>query len=118
MLDAAGIGELVIIVIAAVGGKIGSVMLVGRLTGLDTRTAAALAALLNTRGLTELVILHIGLTTGLIGTGLYSLLVVMALTTTAMTEPLLRWIDVSRNPIREPGSASLGGVVVDRAVMD
>ncbi|MFF5037570.1 cation:proton antiporter [Nocardia salmonicida] len=90
MLDIAGIGELVIIVVAAVGGKIGAVMLAGRLTRLDKRTSAALAALLNTRGLTELVVLHIGLTTGLIGTGLYSLLVVMALVTTAMTEPLLQ----------------------------
>ncbi|MFI7524502.1 cation:proton antiporter [Nocardia salmonicida] len=90
MVDTTGLAELLVIVVAAVGGKIGSVMLVGRMTGLQTRSAAALAALLNTRGLTELVILHVGLTVGLIGADLYSLLVVMALVTTAMTAPLLR----------------------------
>ncbi|MFE7802117.1 hypothetical protein [Nocardia sp. NPDC057440] len=46
----------------------------GRLAGMDAQSAAAVTTLLNTRGLTELVILHIGLTTGLIGPDLYSLL--------------------------------------------
>ncbi|MFF2088508.1 cation:proton antiporter [Nocardia sp. NPDC058176] len=115
MIDTTGVGELVIIVLAAVGGKIGSVMLACRLTGLDTRTSAALAALLNTRGLTELVILHIGLTAGLIGTGLYSLLVVMALVTTAMTEPLLRWIKVPRTVTHDMNTAGRRGMVVKAA---
>ncbi|MGW5569659.1 cation:proton antiporter [Nocardia thailandica] len=94
MLDTTGVGELAVVLAAAVGAKIAGVVVVGRLAGLDTRTAAALAALLNTRGLTELVILHVGLTVGLLTTGLYSLLVTMALVTTAMTAPLLRWISL------------------------
>ncbi|MGW6728781.1 cation:proton antiporter [Nocardia sp. NPDC055029] len=88
-VDATGVGELAVIVGAAVAAKLGSGVLAGRLVGLDSRSAAAVAVLLNTRGLTELVILHVGLTVGLLSTGLYSLLVVMALVTTAMTTPLL-----------------------------
>jgi Kef-type K+ transport system membrane component KefB len=118
MLDAAGIGELAVIVLAAVGGKVGGVMLVGRLTGLDIRSAAALAALLNTRGLTELVILHIGLTIGLIDTGLYSLLVVMALVTTGMTEPLLRWINLPRTAIQDSHDAERDDIAPQRARVD
>ncbi|MGW5569844.1 cation:proton antiporter domain-containing protein [Nocardia thailandica] len=53
MLDSTGVGELAVVLAAAVGAKIASAVVAGRLAGLDTRTAAALAALLNTRGLTD-----------------------------------------------------------------
>ncbi|MGN2642389.1 cation:proton antiporter [Nocardia takedensis] len=91
--DRTGIIELAVIVAAAVGGKLGGAYLAGRVGGLDSATASTVAVLLNTRGLTELVILHIGYTLGLLDTGLYSLLVVMALITTAMTAPTLRLLD-------------------------
>lgn len=93
-IDRAATGELVVIMVVAIAGKLGSVYVAGRLTGLSSRSAAALAALLNTRGLTELVILNVGLSTGLIGPQLYSVLVVMASVTTAMTAPLLRLLGV------------------------
>ncbi|MGN2638539.1 cation:proton antiporter [Nocardia takedensis] len=91
--DRTGIIELVLIVAAAVGGKLGGAYLAARVGGLDSATASVVAVLLNTRGLTELVILHIGYTLGLLDTGLYSMLVVMALLTTAMTAPTLRLLD-------------------------
>jgi Kef-type K+ transport system membrane component KefB len=47
---------------------------------------------MNTRGLTEIVVLTIGVRTGILDQQLYSLLVVMALITTAMTGPLLSLI--------------------------
>lgn len=94
-LDATAVGELMVIVAAAVAGKVGSVYAVGRMAGLSSPTAAAVAALLNTRGLTELVILNVGLSVGLIAGPLYSLLVVMALVTTAMTSPMLRLVGVT-----------------------
>ncbi|WP_227980658.1 cation:proton antiporter [Nocardia spumae] len=97
-VDSTAIGELVAIIVVAVVGKVCSVYAAGRMTGMDSRPAAAVAALLNTRGLTELVILNVGLTTGLIGTQLYSLLVVMALVTTASTAPMLRLLGMSRGP--------------------
>ncbi|WP_084526521.1 cation:proton antiporter [Nocardia vaccinii] len=98
-IDSTAIGELVVIIAAAVLGKVGSVYVAGRLTGMPARPAAAVAALLNTRGLTELVILSVGLTTGLIGPQLYSLLVVMALVTTASTAPILRLLGTARGPV-------------------
>ncbi len=97
-IDSTAIGELVVIIAAAVLGKVGSVYVAGRLTGMSARPAAAVAALLNTRGLTELVILSVGLSTGLIGPRLYSLLVVMALVTTASTAPILRLLGTARGP--------------------
>lgn len=93
-IDRAGVAELLAILLAALAGKLGGTFLAARLTGIDARSAGALAALLNTRGLTELIILNVGLTTGLIGVQLYSMLVVMALVTTAMTAPLLRVLEV------------------------
>ena len=50
----------------------------------------ALGALLNTRGLVELVVLNIGLESGLLPLPLFAMLMLMALVTTAMTSPLLR----------------------------
>ncbi|MEV0295457.1 cation:proton antiporter [Nocardia sp. NPDC050710] len=101
-IDRTAVGELVAIVAVAVLGKLGSVYVAGRTTGLEPRSAAAVAALLNTRGLTELVILNVGLSLGLISAHLYSLLVVMALVTTAMTAPLMRLIGVAEPPAVDP----------------
>ncbi|MGW2086502.1 cation:proton antiporter [Streptomyces sp. NPDC001880] len=85
----AEITELAAVLLVAVVGKFGGTYLGARSSGLPARPAAALSALMNTRGLTELVILGVGLQAGLLDGGLYSLLVVMALVTTAMTGPLL-----------------------------
>ncbi|MBF6205634.1 MULTISPECIES: cation:proton antiporter [Nocardia] len=95
-LDRAGVVEFVAIMFAALVGKLGGTYVAARCGGIDRVESAALAALMNTRGLTELVILNIGLTIGVIGQQLYSLLVIMALVTTAMTAPLLRICGVTR----------------------
>ncbi|WP_338767661.1 cation:proton antiporter [Nocardia vulneris] len=108
-LDKAGIAELLVILLAALAGKLGGTYAAARCTGIDRRSAAGLASLMNTRGLTELIILTIGLSTGLIGVQLYSILVVMALVTTAMTAPLLRLFGVTGRPT-EPAPATGDGV--------
>ncbi|MFG2910097.1 cation:proton antiporter [Kitasatospora sp. NPDC048286] len=84
-----GVGQILLIMLVAVVGKFGGTYFAARSQKLPPRPAAALGALMNTRGLTELVILGIGLQLGLLNSTLYSLLVVMALVTTAMTGPLL-----------------------------
>lgn len=76
----------------AVAGKFGGSMLGARLAGLHWRESMALGALMNTRGLMELVILNIGLDIGVISPALFSMMVLMALITTFMTTPLLHWI--------------------------
>ena len=88
-LGLAGLAELAAILLVAVGGKTIGAFVAARMHGIDTRTAAVLAALMNTRGLTELVFLSVGRGLGILDTRSYSLLVVMAVLTTAMTGPLL-----------------------------
>ncbi|SEQ07647.1 Kef-type K+ transport system, membrane component KefB [Streptomyces sp. yr375] len=92
-----GLTELGVILLVAIGGKFGGTYLGARSHDLPARDSATLAALMNTRGLTELVILGVGLELGLLDGSLYSLMVVMALVTTAMTGPLLTLIDAKRS---------------------
>ncbi|HEV8123730.1 MAG TPA: cation:proton antiporter [Gemmatimonadales bacterium] len=77
-----------IIVVAVVGKLVGS-MLAARFTGLGWRESAAIGALMNTRGLIQLVVLNIGLDIGVISPALFAMMVLMALVTTFMTTPLL-----------------------------
>jgi len=81
-----------LIMVVAVIGKMGGSAVAARLTGMSWREASALGALLNTRGLMELVILNVGLDIGVISPTLFAMMVLMALTTTFMTTPLLEWI--------------------------
>lgn len=93
LLDSAYLWGVTVLVIAvAVAGKWGGSMLAARLTGEGWRDAAAIGILMNTRGLTELVILSVGLELGVISTGLYTMMVLMALVTTLMATPLLALI--------------------------
>ncbi|MEU5974733.1 cation:proton antiporter [Streptomyces sp. NPDC047315] len=113
-----GLGELGLILLVAIGGKFGGAYLGARFAGQSGRSATTLGILMNTRGLTELIILGVGLQLGLLDMELYSLMVVMALVTTAMTAPLLRWAypshvidadlrDLARQRIGESGCAEL-----------
>ena len=81
-----------IVIVAAICGKLGGSMLAARLAHMPWRDAASLGILMNTRGLMELVILNIGLEIGVISTAVFSIMVMMALITTFMTTPLLVWI--------------------------
>jgi Kef-type K+ transport system membrane component KefB len=82
----------VIIIAIAVAGKLGGSMLCARAFGMPWREAGAIGALMNTRGLMELVILSIGLELGVISPTVYSMMVCMAVLTTLMTSPLLKRI--------------------------
>jgi len=79
-----------VIVLAATVGKFGGTFAAARLTGMVGRLAAALAVLMNTRGLMELIVLNIGLDLGVISPTLFTMLVMMALVTTLATTPILR----------------------------
>ena len=81
--------ELLAILAVAFGGKIGGAAGAARFMGLSGRRSLALGILANTRGLTELVILEVGRSLGVLDQELFGLLVVMALVTTATTTPLL-----------------------------
>ena len=75
--------------LTAVAGKLGGTALAARLTGMPWRDSLALGALMNTRGLMELIVLNIGYDLDIISPALYTMMVVMALVTTCMAGPLL-----------------------------
>ena len=80
------------IILVAIAGKLGGSAIASRLSGLSWRESTAVGVLMNTRGLVELVFLNVGLELGVISPKLFSMMVIMALVTTAMTTPLLRWV--------------------------
>ncbi|MDK0524972.1 cation:proton antiporter [Streptomyces sp. ML-6] len=86
----------------AVLGKWGGSTGGARLAGQSWRDSLSLGALMNCRGLTELVVLNLGLELGVIGPGLFTMLVLMALVTTALTSPALSWIRRGDTPAPPP----------------
>jgi K+:H+ antiporter len=103
-LTLGGLGQMGLILLTAIGGKLGGAYLGARLRRERPKDAAVVAVLMNTRGLTELIVLSVGLQLGILDVQLYSLLVVMALVTTAMTGPLLSVL-FRRNGMPEPEPA-------------
>jgi Kef-type K+ transport system membrane component KefB len=75
----------------AIVGKYVGTYYAARSCQIDRQEASALGWLMNTRGLTELIVLNIGLELGVISPILFTMLVIMALVTTFMTSPLLEW---------------------------
>jgi Kef-type K+ transport system membrane component KefB len=83
-----------VVLIAAVTGKMGGAVLAARWTGQSWRDSMALGALLNTRGLVELIVLNIAYSAHVFSPILFTMLVVMALVTTMMTSPVLNLLGV------------------------
>jgi len=77
------------IVLAASAGKVAGCLAAARASGMSARDSLALAVLLNTRGLMELIVLNIGLDLGVIEPRLFTMMVIMALVTTMATSPIL-----------------------------
>jgi len=82
-----------VLLAVAIFCKFGGAMAAARVTGLSLRESAVIGALMNTRGLTELIVLNLALEKGVISEALFAALVIMALVTTFMTGPLLRLLD-------------------------
>jgi Kef-type K+ transport system membrane component KefB len=91
-LNGTALGELGLILLVAIGGKFVGAYAGARVNGVRPRHSAVLAILINTRGLTELIVLTVGLQLKVLDGELYSLMVVMALVTTAMAGVLLRFV--------------------------
>ncbi len=89
---------IAIVAIACIGKFCGGAI-AARVVGVPRRQSLAVGALMNTRGLTELVVLSIGREAGVIDDKMYTLLVIMAVVTTTMAGPLLnlvypdRWLN-------------------------
>lgn len=87
-------GVCAAIICVAVLGKWGGAAVAAHWMGMTWRDASALGILLNTRGLVELIVLKTGLDAGMISPALFSMMVLMAIATTAMTSPMLNFLKV------------------------
>jgi Kef-type K+ transport system membrane component KefB len=87
------------IILVATAGKFGGSAVAARVSGMNWRESAALGALMNTRGLVELIVLNIGLELGVLSPRLFAILVVMALATTLATAPLLQLLGVGNHRV-------------------
>ncbi len=105
-----GQGDLILITVGliaiAIVGKFGGTVIAARTMNLSWRESTALGTLMNTRGLTELIVLNLALDAGVMSQALFTSLVVMALVTTLMTGPLMRLID-PRNSFGVPPEEEL-----------
>lgn len=78
-----------LVIAVATLGKLGGSAVTARLTGMNWNESLQLGALMNTRGLMELIALNIGYDLGILSTRIFTMLVIMALVTTMLTGPLL-----------------------------
>jgi len=81
------------ILLVAVMGKFGGSAIAARVVGQNWKDSLSIGALMNTRGLMELVVLNIGYDLGILSPQIFSMMVLMALATTFMTNPVLNWIE-------------------------
>lgn len=95
-----------LIMLVAVIGKFGGALAAARITGQSWADSLAIGALMNTRGLIQLVVLEIGFELGILTPTVFTMMVLMALATTFMTTPALSLIDFFSNR-RLPTGVSL-----------
>jgi Kef-type K+ transport system membrane component KefB len=84
------------LILLATVAKLGGAMITARLTGVNWVDSFQLGALMNTRGLVELIALNIGYDLGILSAQIFTMLVIMALVTTGLTGPLLSLGDMLR----------------------
>ena len=85
-------GITLVVILAACLGKGVACWAAARLNGEPPREALAIGALMNARGLMELIILNIGLERGIITPTLFTIMVLMAIVTTLMASPIFEWV--------------------------
>ena len=106
-----------VIIGVATAGKLGGSALAARITGMDTRTSLQLGALMNTRGLMELIALNIGYDLGILSQRIFTMLVIMALVTTIMTGPLLALFGRAQPALSRPAKACLRRGNINRGIL-
>ena len=95
------------VIAVATLGKVGGSAAAARLSGMGTLDALSLGALMNTRGLVELIVLNVGYEFGILSPRIFAMLVLMALVTTFSTAPLLALVDRLRE--RRAGTGETRG---------
>ena len=95
-------GVCLAVLLAAVLGKGVACALAARATGIATREAIGIGALMNARGLMELIIINIGLARGVISEELFAALVIMAIVTTLLASPIFEFVVGTGRVVVEP----------------
>ena len=105
--------DCLLVLVVASAGKFAGAASAARLTGSTPRRSAAIGVLMNCRGLTELVVIQVGVTLGVLDQQLTSIMIVMAVVTTVAATPLFRKL------YHEPGQVAAGGAitVADRVLL-
>ena len=94
LLDRPELWLITLLLIAvAILGKLAGAAIAARVAGYDWKASAVIGTLMNTRGLTELIVLNLALDAGAISNTLFAMLVIMAVVTTLMAGPLLKLLD-------------------------
>jgi Kef-type K+ transport system membrane component KefB len=96
-----------LIAIVAIAGKLGGTSLAARSTGMSWHDSLSIGALMNTRGLMELIALNIGYDLGILSAQSFTMMVIMALVTTIMTGPILSLLE-TRKRLAAHGRAEKG----------
>ncbi|MFN8337336.1 MAG: cation:proton antiporter [Cyclobacteriaceae bacterium] len=94
------------VVLTAVAGKFGGSAFAARFVGQSWKDSLSIGALMNTRGLMELIVLNIGYDLGILSPEVFSMMVLMALVTTFMTAPALDLINYLFPDKEQAGAAS------------
>jgi Kef-type K+ transport system membrane component KefB len=113
---------IVVILIACVG-KFGGCFIAGKLSGLTWREAFSIGAMMNTRGLMELIVLNVAYDLGIIPKPVFFIFVIMAVVTTYMAAPVLRYLirgtemqaDFEISPFMQGRSSKLRERAIGRA---
>jgi Kef-type K+ transport system membrane component KefB len=109
-LGGSGLVELAAIIVVACVCKFLGAGLPARLWGMSWRDSRTLGLLMNTRGLTELIILNVGLNLKVLDTRMFTMMVLMALVTTGMAGPLVpRLPDLRAEDAVKPVAAAVRG---------
>ncbi len=82
-----------LIILVAIAGKLGGSTMAAKVVGQNWKDSLSIGALMNTRGLMELVVLNIGYDLGILSAEIFAMMVLMALFTTFMTNPVLNIIN-------------------------
>jgi len=101
--DAGAWGVCFGIILTAIAGKLVGSMLAAKWTGSPWHDAFVLGALMNTRGLMELIALNVGYELGILSPAIFAMMVLMALVTTFATGPLLALAGRWRAPLAGRG---------------
>ncbi len=108
---------VVVVIVVACAGKLIGCTLGGLLGRLSWWESLSIGIGMNARGGMELIVALIGLTSGILGPEVYSSLVLMAMVTSFMAPPLLKW-SLKHIPLSNEEQERLGLVTTQRGIFD